>query len=313
MARTGRALVVGVGVVAAGIGFASLHANPYLYFAGYVILQYVVIATAWNILGGYAGYVNFGTPAFFALGAYTAVFLIRAVHAPLPVLIVAGGIVSGLLGLGIGYLTLRLRGVFFSIATLALSVVLQTVIINWEYVGGSRGLSVIRPGGAPFGNYVVFLFTVMTGLAVLAVLVARFIERSWLGRGLAALRDNEEAAECMGVPTLRLKLFATTVSGALLGIAGAPFPYYVTFVEPNSTFALDYAVNALAMPMIGGTTTWIGPVVGAVLLATAQQLATVTISSELSLLIVGVVLVLFVVVAPEGILGLVRRVRGRPA
>jgi len=311
MRRTGFSLGVGVGLIALAVLLASLKVNPYLYFAGYVILQYVVIATAWNILGGYAGYVNFGTPAFFALGAYTAVFLIQTVKAPLPVLIVAGGLVSALLGLGIGYLTLRLRGVFFSIATLALSIVLQTVIINWEFVGGSRGLSVIRPGGAPFGNYVTFLFTVMTGLAVVSVLVARFIQRSWIGRGLAALRDNEEAAECMGVPTLRLKLFATTVSGFLLGVAGAPFPYYVTFVEPNSAFSLDYAVNALAMPMIGGTTSWVGPVIGAVLLGSAQQVATVTISSELNLFIVGVVLVAFVVAAPEGLLGLVRRLRGR--
>jgi len=270
-----------------------------------------VIATAWNILGGYAGYVNFGTPAFFALGAYTAVFLIQSIRAPLPVLILAGGLVSALLGLGIGYLTLRLRGVFFSIATLALSIVLQTMIVNWEFVGGSRGLSVIRPSGPPFGNYVTFLFTVMVLLAVVSVVTARFIERSWIGRGLAALRDNEEAAECMGVPTLRLKLFATTISGFLLGIAGAPFPYYVTFVDPNSAFSLDYAVNALAMPMIGGTTSWVGPVVGAVLLGTAQQLATVTISSEMNLFIVGVVLVAFVVLAPEGILGLVRRLRRR--
>jgi branched-chain amino acid transport system permease protein len=311
MRRAGVALLVGVVVVAAGIAVAGLRVNPYVYFAGYVILQYVVIATAWNILGGYAGYVNFGTPAFFAMGAYTAVVLIQSLRAPLPVLIVAGGLVAGLLGLGIGYLTLRLRGTFFSIATLALSVVLQTMIINWEYVGGSRGLSVIRPSGPPFGSYVTFLFTVMVGLAVVAVLVARFIERSWIGRGLAALRDNEEAAECMGVPTLRLKLFATTVSGFFLGVAGAPFPYYVTFVEPNSAFALDYAVNALAMPMIGGTTSWVGPVIGALLLATAQQLATVTISSEMNLFIVGVVLVAFVVLAPEGILGLVRRLRGR--
>ena len=309
--RTGPALVVGAAVVLAGVALAGLHVNAYVYFAGYVILQYVVIATAWNILGGYGGYVNFGTPAFFALGAYTAVFLIRSLQAPLPVLIVAGGLVAALLGLGIGYLTLRLRGTFFSIATLALAVVLQTMIINWEYVGGSRGISVLRPSGPPFGSYVTFLFTVMVGLAVVAVMVARFIERSWIGRGLAALRDNEEAAECMGVPTLRLKLFATTVSGFLLGVAGAPFPYYVTFVEPNSAFAIDYAVNALAMPMIGGTTSWIGPVIGAVLLGTAQQLATVTISSELNLFIVGVVLVAFVVLAPEGILGLVRRWRGR--
>ncbi|HEY7038481.1 MAG TPA: branched-chain amino acid ABC transporter permease [Methylomirabilota bacterium] len=311
MRRTWIVLVVAVAVVVAGVLLASVKVNPYIYFAGYVILQYVVIATAWNILGGYAGYVNFGTPAFFALGAYTAVFLVQTVRPPLPVLILAGGLVSALLGLGIGYLTLRLRGVFFSIATLALSIVLQTVIINWEFVGGSRGLSVIRPSGPPFGNYVTFLFTVMVGLAVVSVLVARFIERSWIGRGLAALRDNEEAAECMGVPTLRLKLFATTVSGFLLGVAGAPFPYYVTFVEPNSAFALDYAVNALAMPMIGGTTSWVGPVIGAVLLGSAQQLAIVTISSEMNLFIVGVVLVAFVVLAPEGLLGLVRRLRGR--
>jgi branched-chain amino acid transport system permease protein len=311
MQGTGRTLLIGLGVVGAGVLLASLRVNPYLYFAGYVILQYIVIATAWNILGGYAGYVNFGTPAFFALGAYTAVCLIQSVRAPLPVLIVAGGLVSALLGLAIGYLTLRLRGVFFSIATLALAIVLQTVVINWEYVGGSRGLSVIRPSSPPFGNYVTFLFTVMVLLAVIAVTVARFIERSWVGRGLAALRDNEEAAECMGVPTLRLKLFATTVSGFLLGVAGAPFPYYVTFVEPNSAFNLDYAVNALAMPMIGGTTSWIGPVIGAVLLGSAQQVAIVTISSEMNLFIVGIVLVAFVVLAPEGILGLVRRLRGR--
>jgi branched-chain amino acid transport system permease protein len=311
MTRTVPALIVGLIVVAAGIGLVTLRVNPYVYFAGYVILQYVVIATAWNILGGYAGYVNFGTPAFFAMGAYTSVFLIQSTRAPLPVLILAGGLVAALLGLAIGYLTLRLRGVFFSIATLALSIVLQTMIMNWEYVGGSRGLSVIRPSGPPFGNYVMFLFTVMVTLAVVAVVTARFIERSWVGRGLAALRDNEEAAECMGVPTLRLKLFATTISGFLLGVAGAPFPYYVTFVEPNSAFNLDYAVNALAMPMIGGTTSWIGPVIGAVLLGSAQQLATVTISSEMNLFIVGIVLVAFVVLAPEGLLGLVRRLRGR--
>ncbi|PYN10035.1 MAG: branched-chain amino acid ABC transporter permease [Candidatus Rokuibacteriota bacterium] len=263
------------------------------------------------MLGGYAGYVNFGTSAFFALGAYTAIFLIEAVQAPLPVLILAGGLVSGLLGLGIGYLTLRLKGVFFSIATLALSVVLQTLIMNWDYVGGAKGVTVIRPGGPLFGNWVTLLFTVMVGLAVAAVTVAWLIERSWVGRGLTALRDSEEAAECMGVPTLRLKLLATTISGFLLGVAGAPFPYYVTYVEPSSAFNLDYAVNALAMSMIGGTTTWIGPVIGAVLLGTAQQVATVTISSELNLLIVGVVLVAFVVLAPEGIVGLVRRPRGR--
>src|SRR5256714_14175307 len=157
--RTGTALVVGAAVVLAGVALAGLHVNAYVYFAGYVILQYVVIATAWNILGGYAGYVNFGTPAFFALGAYAAVFLIRSIKAPLPVLIVAGGLVAALLGLGIGYLTLRLRGTFFSLATLAPSVVLQTMIINWEDVGDARGITVLRRTRPPFDSYGTILIT----------------------------------------------------------------------------------------------------------------------------------------------------------
>jgi branched-chain amino acid transport system permease protein len=300
--------MVACGLVGAGWLLTGVVENRYVYFATYVILQYIVLATAWNILGGYAGYVNFGTPAFFALGAYTATFLTLAFKAPLLASILAGGLISGLLGLGIGYLTLRLKGVFFSIATLALTVVLQTIMINWEFVGGARGIAIVRPATLPlFSNYVEFLFVVMLTLAVSSVAIAGWIEHSWIGKGLAAIRDNEEAAECMGVPTLKLKIFATTLSGGLMGMAGAPFPYHITLIEPLSAFNLDFAVNSLAMPMIGGTTTWIGPLVGAVLLGTAQQVATVTISSELNLLIVGVVLVGFVILAPEGIVGLVQR------
>jgi len=300
--------LVALSIIGLGLLLTGLVENRYFYFATYVILQYIVLATAWNILGGYTGYVNFGTPAFFALGAYMATFLMLAYQAPLPILVLAGGLIAGLLGLGIGYLTLRLKGVFFSIATLALTIVLQTLIINWEFVGGAKGISIIRPATVLFfSTYVKFLFAVMLCLAVASVTVAWWLEHSWIGKGLAAIRDNEEAAECMAVPTLKLKILATTVSGALMGMAGAPFPLHVTLIEPTSAFNLDYAVNSLAMPMIGGTTTWLGPVVGAILLGTAQQTATVTISSALNLLIVGVVLVAFVILAPEGLVGLVRR------
>ena len=111
-----------------------------------------------------------------------------------------------------------------------------------------------------------YLFFVMLLLAIFAVSAARWIERSKIGRGFAAIRDDEVAAECAGVPTLRLKLIATTVSGFLMGVAGAPFVLYVGFVEPASAFNLVYAVNSIAMPMIGGATTWLGPVIGALLL-----------------------------------------------
>ena len=108
------------------------------------------------------------------------------------------------------------------------------------------------------------------------------------------------------MPTLRLKLIAATLSGAFMGMAGAPLPYYITFLEPTSAFNLSYAVNAIAMPLIGGTEAWFGPVLGALLLGIAQQVATVTISSEINLLIVGLLLIGFVVLAPQGLIGLLR-------
>ncbi len=321
--------LIAVTIGALILAFAHWFHVDYLYFASYTILQFIVLATAWNILGGYCGYVNFGSAAFFAMGAYSSVALhkfdgvidswfpdnIAAIlHVifplPIPVLIVFGAMVSGIAGFGMGYLTLRLRGSFFAIATLALAVVLQTLVVNWDFVGGSRGAYIIRPESIEFAgieiNYIEYLFALMLLLAVIALVTARTIERSQLGFGFATIRDDELAAEACGVPTLRLKLIATTLSGAFMGMAGAPFPYYIGYLQPASAFGLEYAVNSIAMPMIGGTTSWVGPLVGAILLGSAQQYATVTISSAVNLLIVGLMLVGFVIVAPNGLVGLVQ-------
>jgi branched-chain amino acid transport system permease protein len=300
-------------VVAALVFTASrVVTNEYYMFAGYVVLQYIVLASAWNILGGYSGYVNFGSGAFFAIGAYGTVVLDKLWQPPLVLSIFLGGIVASLVGLVTAYLTLRLRGVFFAIATLALAIVLQTLVMNWDYVGGPLGYYCVRPssiGGFP--SYVNYLFVVMLVLALVAVLVARAIKLSFIGHGLAAIRDNELAAECCGVPTLRLKVFATMMSGGLMGMAGAPFPYYITYLDPNSAFSLAYGINSIAMPLIGGMTHWIGPVIGAVLLAVIQQVATVTISSEVNMMIVGGLLITFITLAPNGIVGLFEQYRQR--
>ena len=311
--RTPLFLVICLAVAAAVFAGAVAVGNDYVFFAGYVILQYVVLSTAWNILGGYCGYVNFGSAAFFALGAYSTVAIYKLIGAndlphivPMPVLMLVGGVVSGVVGFGMGYLTLRLRGAFFAIATLALAVVLQTLIVNWDFVGGSRGAYILRPEEVPLiGSYIKYLFLVMLLLAVGSLVIARLIERSRLGYGFATIRDDELAAEASGVPTLKLKLIATTISGALMGMAGAPFPYYIGYLQPSSTFGLDYAVNSIAMPLIGGTTSWVGPLIGTILLGSLQQIATVTISSAVNLLLVGVILVVFVIVAPNGVIGIV--------
>src|SRR6201996_540940 len=278
--------------------------NEYPFFAGYVILQFVVLTVAWTILGGSAGYVNFGTNAFFGAGVYSAVLLTHAFGAPLGVQIAVAALVGGLLGLGVGLLTLRMRCIFFSIATIALAIIVETAVTNWRFVGGAAGIQLQRPPVvAPFDSYVKMLFVVQALLVVASVAITRGIQNSWIGRGLHALRDDELAAECTGVPTLRLKLVACVVSGALISAGGAPDAMYLQFANPDSAFNLNYSVSMLAMSLIGGTAHWIGPVLGAILLATTQQLLTVTISSEVNVLVLGVMLVLFVVAAPKGIIG----------
>ena len=300
---------IGAGLILiAAAGAALSPVNEYFFYAGYIVLTFIVLSTAWNILGGYAGYVNFGTGAFFGLGSYAAVVLFKALQAPLLVQIVAGAAIGAALGFAVGIMTLRLRGIFFAIATVAILFIMETLMVNWRYVGGATGLQLLRPEvTAPFATYTRMLFVVMAGLAVISVAVARYIQVSWVGRGLRAIRDSEEAAECSGVPTLKLKLVACVLSGALMGAAGAPMPMYLSFIEPAASFSLNWGVSALAMPMIGGTAHWIGPVIGAFLLGSIQQIVTVTISNEINVLVVGVLLVLFVVLAPDGIVGLFRK------
>jgi branched-chain amino acid transport system permease protein len=283
--------------------------NEYIFFAGYVVLQFVVLATAWNILGGYAGYVNFGTAAFVGLGAYIAVAIGKAFGLPLPVQVLLAAACGALLGFATGLLTLRLRGIFYSIATVALTIIIETFIINWKFVGGAAGIQILRPAVTPpFDSYIQMLFVFGMVMVVIAIAIARYIEGGWIGRGLRAIRDDEVAAECSGVPTLRLKLIACAISGALMCAAGAPNPMYFQFAIPSAAFDLNYSVAPLAMSLIGGTAHWLGPVLGALLLAITQQVLTVTISSELNILVLGIMLVLFVVAAPEGLIGLLRKI-----
>jgi branched-chain amino acid transport system permease protein len=311
MKRNGTVFWIGAALFLVAVALMTqLISNEYPFFATYGILQFVVLAVAWSILGGYAGYVNFGTSAFFGVGVYTAVFLFKAMGAPLGVQIAAAALVGAFLGFAVGLLTLRMQGIFFSIATIAMSIVIETSVTNWRDVGGAAGIQLQRPPViAPFHSYVQMLFFIQALLVVVAVAIARYIQNSWIGRGLQALRDDELAAECTGVPTLRLKVLACVISGALMCAAGAPAAMYLQYADPSSAFNLNYSVSVLAMSLIGGTSHWAGPVVGAILLGSTQQLLAVTISSEVNVLVLGIMLVLFVVAAPEGIIGLIRRVR----
>lgn len=303
-----------LGAVALAYAMTWFVKSDYFFFAAFSVLQFLVLGVAWNILGGYAGYVNFGVAGFFASGAYVSVALHKACDAPLLVLVVAGGVAAGTLGALAGALTLRLRGVYFAIATLGLTVLLETAAMNWEFVGGARGSYIIPPAAVTgFGSYIKFLFMFAVVLAALTIGVARATEQSRFGRALFALRDGEDVAEACGVPTLKVKIAAASLSCSLMGMSGALLPFYLTFLEPSTAFGMNYSISTVAIAMVGGISSWIGPVVGAILLGAVHQTTTVYISSEVGVLILGAVLMLCVGVAPDGIVGLLRRLSGRHA
>ncbi len=244
--------------------------------------------------------------------AYVAVAVSQALGAPLPLQILAALVAGGVLGLGVGYLSVRLRGIYYSIATIAVAVILEAVVVNWPYVGGAQGLSIVRPAApAGFANYTAFVFVVMAFLAITCVAIARGLERSRLGLAFGAIRDNEMVAEACGVPTLRTKCIATAVSGALMAAIGAPYALYASYIDPSAAFNMNYSLLALAMALLGGTLSWPGPVIGALVLSLLEQGLNVTVSPELNLLFIGLILVGGVVFLPGGLYRLLIR-RKRP-
>ena len=296
----------------AGYGLGWLLTADYWFYAGYTVLQFAALAVAWNILGGYAGYVNFGAAGFVGVGAYTTVFLQRMFDLPMLAAIPVAALAAGILGCLMGLITLRLRGMYFAIGTLALAVLLETCVTNWGFVGGARGAYLIPPYEvAGFASWIKFLFVVMLALLLIAIAVAAWVERSSLGRGLRALRDSEPAAEACGVPTLRLKVLAMGISSALMGAVGAPLPWYLTFIEPHTAFGMNFSISAVAMAMIGGPMHWSGPLVGALLLGITHQFTTVSFGSAAGVLVLGLCLMVFVVAVPRGILGLLPKWRAR--
>ena len=190
-----------IAIFVIGVASTKIVANEFLFYFGYAILQATIMAVAWNILGGFTGYVNFGSAAFFAIGAYTSIALDKALQPPMVALLLVAALLGGLVGLGTGYLTLRLRGVYFAIATLAMAIVFETFVNNWEYVGGATGAYILTPESVPFfDDYIEFLFALMLFLTLLAIALARYLQISHIGQGLAAIRDDELAANAPACP-----------------------------------------------------------------------------------------------------------------
>ena len=263
------------------------------------IAMFVVMASAWNIIGGIAGYASFGNVGFFGLGAYTTAMLVDRDRGGLPfaVGLLAAPILPMLFAAGIGSVLLRLRGHYFAIATLGASIAVGEVIKNIDYLGGSTGLF---PPILPKADLV--FFYLMAAVAALTVGTNWLILRSRFGYGLMAIRENEHAAAVIGVDTTRYKVRAFITAAALTGLAGGVFAQWTSFVSQDNVFPISYNVEMILMAVIGGAGTVLGPVIGAVgLEALIQVLAGGGSGAAATQVGLGILLAVTVVFLPRGV------------
>ena len=277
-----------------------------------LILIWGASAGAWNVAGGYAGQVSLGHSAFFGLGAYAAALLGTRWGLSPWLGLAVGAVVATIVGLVIGYLSNRLRGPYFVLATIAFSQVLLIVGSRWRgFTSGSEGIPVpFRPGFWTLGiaDKRVWVWIVLA-LAVLVYLVQLYLDRSRRGYQLAAVREDEDAALSLGVPARWLKVAAICVSAALTAACGALWAQYVGFVDPLYVFSVDLSVRFALAAIIGGLGTALGPFLGAVLITTLETYLRATFGGigagfvGIYLIIYGTVLILVVRFAPAGLTG----------
>jgi len=271
------------------------------------ILMWGAAATAWNIVGGYAGQFSLGHAAFFGIGAYTSSLLFVVMGVSPWIGMLAGAALSGLFALVIGYLSVRLRGPFFTLATIALAEVLQIVAIYWRSLtGGGAGLLVpFTPGLATFMFESKRTYAYVGVGFLLAMLGASYaIERSRIGYYLVAIREEEEAARALGVRVLWMKLAAIVVSAFFTSLIGSFYAQYTLWLEPPYTFSLDLSIQFSLMAIIGGLGTWFGPLLGAALITPLNLFLRAwfgEVASGLYLVFYGVALVLVVLFMKQGI------------
>ena len=315
MGQRGKFVVWGVLLGAAILIPMSIRSPFYLDFI-FKILFCAMTAAAWNISSGYAGALSLGHAAFFGIGAYTSTLL--SIHygiSPWIGMIFGGAFASGFAML-IGYLSFRLHGPFFVLSTIAAAEVLRITAINLrDLTGGAMGLSIpFKPSWANliFRGRLDYVY-IMLGFLLLVMLISYAIEKSRLGFYMAAMREDEDAAESLGINTLQLRLTATLISAFLTAIGGTLYAQYILYIEPHSVFGIDYSLQVALMSIIGGMGTVIGPVFGAFFITPLGQYLRGWFGGSymgLYLIIYGTVLIIVVLFIPEGIVAAFSR-RGR--
>ncbi|MDD1652554.1 MAG: branched-chain amino acid ABC transporter permease [Methanomicrobiales archaeon] len=304
---------VAAGTIGVVLAIPFLTTNQFLVHLGITVLMWTVLGTAWNLLGGYAGQVSFGHATFFGVGAYTMMILYLKLGLAPWYGMVLGGIVGALVSLPIGLICFRLRGPYFSLATLAVAEIVRLVALNWEALtSGPVGLLITTLPQVSVGSRSVnweskvpFYYLVAI-LAVGAMLATYGFSRSRLGAYLLAIREDEDTAESIGIDTVRAKVTTLAFSAFLAGVAGGFYGMYFRYVDPDAVFPIALSVEMVFIAVVGGLATVAGPIIGAIFLVTVSELFRERFLVG-HLIFYGLCMMLAIRYLPEGIWGGIRR------
>ena len=279
--------------------------------SAFTILKAVALASSLNILLGYTGYVSFGHIVFYGFGGYIGFYLFGEQEWPLSAAILAGGLASGMLAYLLGTAILRLRGAYFALATIGVNAAMQALINNLDLLGGPTGMTLDFKAYLAFGSAARALqmsFYVLAALAFLAILLSHLVRVSKFGLALQAIRENEDAAEVMGVVAPQVKTWAYVLSALVPGMVGVLFFFKNGNIEPHDAFPLHASIELLVMVMLGGQGSVLGPILGAFAYQGMRgYLVTSPIFKDIQLSVAGLVLLLIVLFIPAGAIGWLRR------
>jgi branched-chain amino acid transport system permease protein len=271
-------------------------ANGYVVRLLTTFFAFAVMASAWNLIGGFAGYADFGNVVFYGIGGYATALLMSKAHVPFAPAFIAGGLLCALFATLVGLPVLRLRGHYFAIATLGISQAVREVIANWpSLTGGGTGVSLPI---ADFDNAV--FYYIMFALLVIVVAAAWWVSRNRFGYGLVAIRENEQAAQVMGVNALRYKVAAYALAGLFIGMVGGVHAYWFTFIDPGTIFDVGISVQVIIMAVLGGAGTIRGPIAGALILTVIGEILNAYLPN-VHLTALGIIIIAVVLLIPRGL------------
>ena len=299
------------------IAYPLLFSTPFQQRLGALVLLYAIAASAWNIVGGYAGQVSVGHVVFFGCGAYAAMGAYHHFHLPPMVGIPAGIAFAVGIAASIGVPTLRLSGHYFSMATIAVAELARLIVINTEFLGAAVGLSGPTVPRNVFDlSFISALpyYYLFLAILIITLLITWWMTNSRMGFYLRAIRDSERAARSLGAPASRTKLYAFMLSAGLTSVAGALYAMMFGFVDPESGLGILISVKMLIMAALGGAGMLFGPLVGAAILVPLEEISNSVLGGKgagLTFVVYGAIIVLIARFQPGGILELVNRLLAR--